>query len=258
MYQDILAAVCKKLPLLLYGWFGMPTHNETESKMTHSKITRPRFFLPMLILLCLFYGCATVGDKPEKPADELIKDGMEAYNKDEYKKALDSFMQLKDWYPFSKYAILAELKIADSHYYLQQYPEAVAAYEEFERMHPRNEAVPYIIYQIGLCYFEQIDTIDRDQTPAQKALDTFQRLMLQYPGDGYALKARSHLVKCFQNLSGHEFYVGYFYYQQADYKAARHRFINMMKKYPDVGYHHQAMQYIAECEAYEAVEPHEE
>ncbi len=195
-------------------------------------------------------------DKPEKPAQELIRDGMDAYNDNEYKKALDSFMQLKDWYPFSKYAILAELKIADSHYHLREYPEAVAAYEEFERMHPRNEAVPYVIYQIGLCYYEQIDTVDRDQTAAQKALDTFQRLIRQYPADSYSQLAANHLVRCLRNLSGHEFLVGYYYYKHEYYKAARVRFLNLINKYPDMGYHHQAMQYIAECEAYEPVETH--
>ena len=213
------------------------------------------FFFVALILS----GCASMGsDKPEKPAHELIKDGMALYTEGEYKKALDSFLQLKDWYPFSKYAILAELKIADSHYHLQQYPESVAAYEEFERMHPRNEAVPYVIYQIGLCYFEQIDTVDRDQTPAQKALDTFQRLIRQYPNDEYASKANSHLFRCYQNLSGHEFYVGSFYFKEEYYKAARLRFLNMIKTYPDVGYNDKAIRYLAECDAYEPVETHDD
>lgn len=211
----------------------------------------------IFIVLPLLAGCAgSSNGGPEKSAHELIKEGVEAYDEGEYKKALASFEQLKDWYPFSKYAILAELKIGDAHYHLQQYPEAVAAYEEFERMHPRNEAAPYVIYQIGLCYFEQIDSIDRDQTPARKALDTFERLIRQFPADSYAQKAHGHIPQCLENLSGHEFYVGYFYYRQKFYKAALHRFLNLIKQYPDVGYHHQALRYIAECQAYEPVEKH--
>lgn len=209
----------------------------------------------VLIAMFLLTGCAWSGkDSPEKPAHELIKDGVADFNDGEYKKALTSFEQLKDWYPFSKYAILAELKIADAHYNLQEYPEAVAAYEEFERMHPRNEAAPYVIFQIGLCYFEQIDTIDRDQTPARRALDTFERLIRQFPEDLYADKARSHMPRCLENLAGHEFYVGFFYYRQKYYKAALHRFKNLITQYPDVGYHHQALTYIAECQAYKPID----
>jgi len=208
----------------------------------------------MMAVLLTFSGCAWFGkDKLEKPANELIQDGMSAYDGGNYQKALKSFEKLKDWYPFSKYAILAELKIADAHYHLQEYPEAVAAYEEFERLHPRNEATPYVVYQIGNCYFEQIDTIDRDQTAAQKALDTFQRLVRQYPDDPYARQAESRIVICLQSLAGHEFYVAKFYYKQKYYKAALNRFLNVITDYPDVGYHYQALQYIAMCEAYQPI-----
>ena len=201
-------------------------------------------------------GCAWFGkDDEEKRADELIQEGVEAYDKGSYQKALDAFEQLKDWYPFSNYAILAELKIADAHYHLQEYPEAVAAYEEFERLHPRNEATPYVVYQIGLCYFEQMDAIDRDQMPARKALETFRRLIGQYPNDAYAAKAQSHIPACYKSIAGHEYYVGKYYFGQGFYKAALERFMAVISDYPDVGYHHQSLLYIAECEAYQPVDP---
>lgn len=207
------------------------------------------FSLISAILLC---GCSWLGfgkDELEKPAYELIQDGVDAYESGNYKAAIRNFEQLKDWYPFSKYAILAELKIADSHYHLQQYAEAVMAYEEFERLHPRNEATPYVIYQIGRCYYDQIDTIDRDQTPAQKALEVFRRLERQYPQNPYSRQAQTHKIKCVQNLAGHEFYVGRFYFKSKHYKAALSRFKNIITQYPDVGIHQQAMGYITLCEA---------
>ncbi|MBI5063094.1 MAG: outer membrane protein assembly factor BamD [Desulfatitalea sp.] len=208
-----------------------------------------------MVLLTLS-GCAWFGkDKPEKPAQQLVEEGVKDYDRGNYKDALEAFQQLRDWYPFSKYAILAELRIADAHYHLQEYPEAVTAYEEFERLHPRNEAIPYVIYQIGLCHFEQIDTVDRDQTSARKAMETFQRLIRQHPDDPHAKKASGNLVTCIQSLAGHEYYVGQFYYQRKYYKAALHRFLAVINQYPDVGYHKKALEYIAECQAYEPVEP---
>ncbi|RJQ80112.1 MAG: outer membrane protein assembly factor BamD [Desulfobacteraceae bacterium] len=208
--------------------------------------------VPVVLMTALFfYGCAWFGKADQdKPAQQLVQEGVEAYDSGNYKDALDAFGQLKDWYPFSKYAILAELKIADAHYHLEEYPEAVAAYEEFERLHPRNEAAPYVIYQIGRCYFEQIDTIDRDQGAAQKALETFRRLMRQYPHDPYAQRASDHIVRCLQNLAGHEFHIGRFYFKQKQYAAALHRFLTVIHQYPDVGYHDLALQYIAACESY--------
>ncbi|MBI5552506.1 MAG: outer membrane protein assembly factor BamD [Desulfobacterales bacterium] len=208
------------------------------------------------IVLLVLSGCAWFGkDKPEKPAQQLVQEGVKDYDRGHYKDALEAFQQLRDWYPFSKYAILAELRIADAHYHLEEYPEAVTAYEEFERLHPRNEAIPYVIYQIGLCHFEQIDSVDRDQTSARKAMETFQRLIRQHPDDPYAKKAGANLVACIQSLAGHEYYVGQYYYKRQYYKAALHRFWAVINQYPDVGYHKKALEYIAECQAYETVEP---
>jgi outer membrane protein assembly factor BamD len=202
-----------------------------------------------LFSLWLLTGCGWFGTKPEKPAPELARDGVEAFNSGNYRNAIESFETLKDWYPFSKYAILAELKIADAHYRLYEYDEAVFAYEEFENLHPRNEAVPYVIYQIGRCYFDRIDTVDRDQTSARKALDTFTRLSKKFPEDAYALKARGHIIKCQQSLAGNDFYVGHFYYKTKHYKAALARFQSVLVTHPDVGLHYQALQYIVLCEA---------
>ena len=92
---------------------------------------------------------AITGQESTGSAQQLAWDGMDAYEDGDYTIAIEHFQQLKDWYPFSKYAILAELKIADSQYHLKNYEEAIFAYEEFEKLHPRNEAIPYVIYQIG-------------------------------------------------------------------------------------------------------------
>lgn len=211
-------------------------------------------FIGVVAALLLLSGCALFSQKPvEKPAAELIQEGVEAFDKGNFSDAIKNFEQLKDWYPFSKYATVAELKIADAHYYLEQYVEAVTAYDEFEQLHPRNEAIPYVIYQIGRCYYDQIDTIDRDQTSARKALETFRRLIRQFPGDPYAVKAHTHVTICLQSLAGHEFYVGKFYLRSKHYQAALERFKAVISDYPDVGMHYQALQYIARCEALAAL-----
>lgn len=207
-----------------------------------------RIIALILMLLLVFPGCAWFKSKEEKTAPELASDGMDQFNNGDYQDSIASFEKLRDWYPFSKYVILAELKIADAYYHIKNYDEAVAAYEAFENLHPRNEAIPYVIFQIGLCYFEQIDTIDRDQTPATKAIDTFNRLKNKFPEDGYTHRAEEYMKKCIKSLAGHEFYVGLFYYKSKHYKAALHRFKSVLSNFPDVGVHQQALQYVRLCE----------
>jgi outer membrane protein assembly factor BamD len=193
-------------------------------------------------------SCALFQVKEEKYAQELASDGMEAYQAGKYKDAIESFEKIKDWYPFSKYATLAELKIADSHYKLKEYDEAVSAYEQFENLHPLNDAIPYIIFQTGLCYFEQVGTPDRDQTKARRAIEVFNRLIRQFPDNSYSAKAREYAGICYKNIAESEFGIGVFYFKSKHYKAALKRFRSVIINYPDVGVHQKALHYIAQCE----------
>jgi outer membrane protein assembly factor BamD len=206
------------------------------------------FFIFCLITLVLFPGCSWFQEKDVKSAPELAADGMEEYRQGNYRRAIENFEKLRDWYPFDRYAILAELKIADSHYQLKQYDEAVVAYREFESLHPLNEAIPYVIYQSGRCYYEQITTMDRDQSAARNALMTFERLQRQFPDHQYSKRAGEHIHTCLKSLAGHELYVGKFYFKKKNYKAALNRFKNIIYEFPDVGIHKEALDYMARCE----------
>jgi len=188
------------------------------------------------------------GAEENPSAEELAINGMDEFENGNYHKSIEHFQRLKDIFPFSRYAILAELKLGDAHYRLEQYEDAVFAYEEFEKLHPRNEAIPYVIYQIGRCHFDRISTPDRDQTAARKALETFLRLQKQFPNDTYSRRAADHLVACYKSLSGHEFIVGEFYFKSKHFKAALTRFRTVVSEYPDVGYHQPALGLIAACE----------
>lgn len=199
-----------------------------------------------VILLFVCSGCAWLQKKDEKTAEELISDGMTYFEKEKYRNAIESFQKLRNWYPFSKFAILAELKTADSHYILKEYEEAVSGYEMFEKLHPRNEAIPEVIFKKGMCYFERMPTIDRDQTVTKNAIDTFSRLKKQFPESAYAEKAEEKIEACQKNLAEHEFRIGHFYYKSKHYSAALKRF-SAASASPDPEIRETALKYIQMC-----------
>jgi outer membrane protein assembly factor BamD len=228
------------------------------------KATISRLSVMAVLIALLSTGCSTIketaadfktsfvnlfwGAEENLTAEELAINGMDQFENGNYYKAVEHFQRLKDIYPFSRYAMLAELKLGDAHYRLEQYEDALFAYEEFEKLHPRNEAIPYVIYQIGRCHFDRVSTPDRDQTEARKALEAFTRLQKQYPNDPYSRSAAEHMVACYKSLSGHEFIVGEFYFKSKHFKAALTRFRTVVSDYPDVGYHQPALSLIAACE----------
>ncbi|MFP4476869.1 MAG: outer membrane protein assembly factor BamD [Desulfatibacillaceae bacterium] len=200
-----------------------------------------------LVLAFLVSGCSWFGAKEEPTADELVRKGMTAYNEGDYNEAIEAFEKLRDWYPFSKYAILAELKVADAYYEKGDYDNAVYAYEQFESLHPRNEAIPHVIFRIGMSYFQQIRSPDRDQTGARQARAAFLRLINTYPDSREAQLAADKVKVCVKRLAEHDLYVGRFYYKADNYRAAMERFQSVLENYPDVGVHKEALEYIAKC-----------
>ncbi len=211
------------------------------------------FSVFVIITFFLFFsisGCAIFKNshKTQKSAEQLAGEGVAAFRADEFQNAIAAFKKLKDWYPFSKYASLAQLKIADAHYKLKEYDEALSAYHEFETMHPKNDAVPYVIYRMGMCWYDRLDSVDREQDFTKKALEQFKRLTKTFPDSAYAFKAERKIKKCIENLAGHELYVANFYFKSKHYKAALNRFEYIFAHYPDTYEGKEAMSMISKCQ----------
>jgi len=201
-----------------------------------------------LFLVLVIAGCSLFGKKPEKTAPELAAEGGKYYADENYQKAIEVYKRLKDWYPYSPYAKEAEIRIADAHFNLEEYDDALFAYEQYEQLHPSDPKIPYIIYQIGRSHYDRIEGIDRTQVPARKAMEAFQRLRSRFPESEYAEKAAPLIEEARNNLAGHEFYVGRFYFKAGHYKAAVKRFETVLNKYSDdTDYHEDAQYYLAEA-----------
>ena len=183
---------------------------------------------------------ATKGQNVDKTADQLALQGMQNLGKKNYGDAVQDFKKLKENYPYSKYAILAEMKLGDAYFFDKQYSEAALAYEEFVRLHPRNEVVPYILYQIGMSHFLLFTDVNRDPEETQSAIQSFQRVTQMFPNSDYAKKADKQLAECKKRAAVHEYNVASFYYRTGDYAAAKGRHDSMVAKYPqainDLGY----------------------
>jgi outer membrane protein assembly factor BamD len=169
--------------------------------------------------------------KADATADALFQDGMRYFKEKRYARALDSFGKLKSDHPFSPQLTQAELMIGDAYYLNQQYPEAINAFKEFEAMHPSNENMPFVVYRLGLAYFDQFTSVDRDQKNTEIAKTYFETVIAKYPKSPYAAEAKDKLAKCNGYLAEHDFNVAQFYLQQEKYPAARDRFEEIVRKF---------------------------
>ncbi len=200
---------------------------------------RPVLFSLMLVLILSLAGCASMKNlfgfsdtTIQKSAESLAIEGMGKFNKGNYYTALKSFQEILDSYPFSPQAMLAELKAADCHYYQDEFLEAKTLYQEFENRHPTNEAIPYVMFQIGMCNFNRIGRIDRDTSGAGDAIQSFSRLLRAYPDSPYTDEAKARIEAARAFMANHEYFVAIFYVRTNHDKEAAHRLNYLLTTYP--------------------------
>ncbi len=156
--------------------------------------------------------------------------------------ALQRYTDVKNKFPYSNFAVLAELAIADVHYKSEDYPEAQVSYQNFVELRPKHPQVDYAIFRTGLSYYNQLpSSIDRDLTLANDAIYSFNDLIKRFPNSSHLIEAKDYRQKAFIMLNEKELYIADFYFKMQNYDSALLRYESAYKKYPGFGFEPRAL-----------------
>lgn len=182
------------------------------------------------VLAALSASCSAA---PRLSADQYYTEGKAAFADDNYEVAIKSYKDLLDQYPFDPHAEEAELTIAESHYKKKQYAEAIAAFNDFQRMHPMSPELAKVYYLLGKSFDKQMTTPDRDQGAADNAQGWYRVVLDRYPDSEYAPKARRRMARCRESIAEHDRRVAAFYFSQDNMRAGENRVKTILEKFPD-------------------------
>jgi outer membrane protein assembly factor BamD len=210
---------------------------------------RPARVASLVLLLLAALSVQACKDKKPlfeevPPAEELYSMGekelqgkkiLPFYTRVDYARAIEIFQAIIDNYPYSEYALKAELKIADAYYEDGKYDEALSYYRDFGDLHPQHPMVPYTIYQSGMCHYERIESVQRDQTATRNALGFFDRLLVQYPHSEYAKEAEPLWRDLQIRLAEHQERIADFYRGRGEFEAAAERYRLLLDANPGLG-----------------------
>jgi outer membrane protein assembly factor BamD len=188
--------------------------------------------LAALLALVLASACGS-SKQVVLPADDLYRAGTQYEQEEYFDAAIDQYKLLLDNYPLDDRAEEVELRIAKVHYANESYPEAIAAFSDFQRMHPTSPKLPEVEYTIGQAYMAQMDTIDRDLGAGNNAALRFESVITRYPRSEEAVQAREKLRETREHLASRELYIANFYYRRGKTRAARGRIIQLVSRYPE-------------------------
>ncbi|MBI2989234.1 MAG: outer membrane protein assembly factor BamD [Deltaproteobacteria bacterium] len=200
--------------------------------------------IPLPSLPSLPWSSTAVQSNPT--AEALFEEGMAYFNNKKYALAIDRFQRVKSEFPFSPQLAPAELKLAEAYYLNKQLPEAIAAFKEFQGMHPSNENIPFVVYHLGLAHLEHFTGSDRYQKMTEIAKGYFETVVKDHASSPYAAPAREKLVQCLEYLSESEFNVATFYFNDKKYPAAIDRLEGILKRYAQMPLAAKALYYLGE------------
>ena len=193
-----------------------------------------------LLALCLgvLSGCGIIDmiylPPAEDTAQEIFEAANEAMSEKNYVRAVELYNKLRDNYPFSPYTIDAELSLGDAYFLDEEYDLATETYKDFEALHPRHEAMPYVLYQTGMSLMKQFRSIDRATTELQEAYDCFDRLQNVYPDSPYAKSAEENMLNCRKLMAEHELYIAEVFWHMGKYGPAWRRYEFVAENFKDV------------------------
>ncbi|MCM2323169.1 MAG: outer membrane protein assembly factor BamD [Oligoflexia bacterium] len=207
--------------------------------------------LPLVILAtlaCALVGCASQQLDENDPAS-LYRDAEEDIKSDHYQIAIDKFRMIRNKFPYSKYSIDAQLRIADIYFMQESFAEAAASYESFYDLHPKHEKVPYAMFRAAKSFYKDIPSpISRDLASAQKALEAYTEFLRRFPNAAEANEARADANAARKALAEKELYIAEFYFKRGQLDSARPRFLKVIELYPETDAAKQAKEKLGRIE----------
>ena len=210
--------------------------------------------------LVLAFGCASHQTEPmtaqhyTENARRAYAAAMDEFNDRSWDSATSMFEQLKREYSYSRYARLAELRLADIAYEQQKYPEAVTSYRSFVHDHPNDLDAGYARFRVCKALFEQTGESvllppleERDLAAANDAYSALQSFISDYPLYERRPEADYMLEFVTGLLARHELYVARFYLNQDKFEPAVDRLHYALKRFQGSGLEPEALVMLGEA-----------
>jgi outer membrane protein assembly factor BamD len=188
--------------------------------------------VPLSMLGAGLSGCDAA--KPKTPltytadAKRSYEFALDSFNSHSYIESQVLFREVKRKYSYSKFARLAELRIADADFLMDKFPDAIREYRQFVHDHRSDaEEVAYARSRIADAQYAQVtDSLflasgeERDQGVV---LDTYKELrgfVHDYPSAKDTPRMRKLLAEVTARLIKHELYVARYYLEKDNFEAA--------------------------------------
>jgi len=132
----------------------------------------------------------------ELAAEAQFNLGIEAYEKEEYDKAIEEFRKVVVDFPECGTAPDAQANIVECYKKKEEYRDVITEAEKFIGYFPDNLMVPQVRFSMGMAYFKLHSY--------KEAAETFKSITRDYPGSDFASSAGYNMALCYKKMGKSE------------------------------------------------------
>ncbi len=210
-------------------------------------LIRTAFFAALAVGLVACAGDQEELEYVETPVEELYNNAVDMLQQGRWADASIRFDEVERQHPYSVWARRSMLMSSFSHYQSNEYDESILAANRFISLFPGHRDVAYAYYLIGICYYEQIRDVGRDQQLTQQAMASLGEVVRRFPNSEYARDARLKIDLTRDHLAGKEMEVGRWYQKRDELNAAINRFRLVITNYQTTSHVPEALHRLVEC-----------
>jgi outer membrane protein assembly factor BamD len=195
---------------------------------------RPFPVIGAVCLMALLFACSEkLAKQTGLAAPDLFARGQQKFAAKQYGDAIEAFQLLLERFPTSPFAAKAQLGLADARMNNKDDVEAEVAFDDFLRLYPADDNVPYAFYRKGELLARQVPDAGRDQTKTFEAVKAFTQVLEKSPKGPYAKVAAARIAELRNRLAEHEKRVVSHYLGRKHYASAEARARRALSEYPD-------------------------
>lgn len=203
------------------------------------------------VALALAFGAGTLGCESFEigarhatltytdDARAAYDEAMNAFRSRDWEDARALLGEVRRLFPYTRYARLAELRLADVDFEQEKFSDAISGYREFAQNHKNDPDVEYSRYRLTKALFSDIDdTIllppaeERDQATTAEAYKELRSFLREFPKSRYRSDVAYMLDVVTGRMARHELYVARYYLKSDNFDAAVVRIDYALTAYP--------------------------
>ena len=178
------------------------------------------------------WACASTREAGVLPADEQFQAAARLYEDGQYDRAVSAFQAFVFNYPQDPRVPEARWLAADSYYRMEDWATAAQEYLNYQRDFPREARAAEAIYQAGRAYQEMSLRPELDQRDTERAINVYDRLLVEYPTSEFAAEARERVDELRNKLAEKAYLNAEFYFDHEDFEAAEIYLADLIATFP--------------------------